>query len=190
MHLRRKAAIRRSGCNHLWGGMTEKPQNITINMGSKTTGPVSATLADLSTSRAKRYSWPWGKLLFPREDGCTFIIAFHYQYFFLPWRINRGYASVAKRLWRERQPDRRWPHQSGHQIPRLFPYSGTISTTPSYNDTGQILTGGPPAARRGDKCAVLLQDNLPSTASSPLQRTSWTRLPRGGILGQYDRSAK
>ena len=188
MQLRRKAAIRRSGCNHLWGGMTEKPQNITINMGSTTTGPVSATLADLATSRAERYSRPGGKLVLPREDGCTFRITFPSQYFFPPWRINRGYASVAKRLWRERQPDRRWPHQSGLQIPRLFPSSGTISTTPSYNDPGRILTGGPPAARRGDIGAVLLQDKSPSTASSPLQKTSWTRLPRGGILRQYDRS--
>ena len=37
---------------------------------------------------------------------------------------------------------------------------------------GQFLTGGLPTARRGDRGAVSLQDRLPSTASSPLQRTS------------------
>ena len=115
----------------------------------------------------------------PRKDGCTFRIAFHSQYFFPPVRINREYASVAKRLWREIQPYRQFPHQSGRQIPRVFPSSGTISATPSYNDPGRILTGGPPAARRGDIGAVLLQDHSPSTASSPLQST----IPEPGFRG-------
>ena len=67
---------------------------------------------------------------------------------------------------------------TGHQIlylteaRKMFPSSGAISAARSYNDPGQILTGGAPEAKRGGIGAVLLQDQLPSTASSPLQRMS------------------
>ena len=87
------------------------------------------------------------------------------------------------KLRRGRQPDRRWPQRGGCQIPGVFPSSGTISATSSYNDPGRILTVGPPAARRGDIGAVSLQDQLPSTASSPLQRTSPELGFQGGVYG-------
>ena len=48
---------------------------------------------------------------------------------------------------------------------------------------GQFLTGGPPTAREGDRGAVSLQDQSPSTASSPLQRTSPEVGFRGGVYG-------
>ena len=54
----------------------------------------------------------------------------------------------------------------------MFPSSGAIRAAPSYNDPGRILTGGLPAARRGDRGTVLLQDQSSSNVSSPLQRTS------------------
>ena len=56
-------------------------------------------------------------------------------------------------------------------MPRVFPSSGAINMVVSYNDPGQILTGEPPEARRGDIVMVSLQDQSPLTASSPLQRT-------------------
>ena len=52
-----------------------------------------------------------------------------------------------------------------------------------YNDPGQILTGGLPAARRVDRGAVSLQDQLPSTAPSPLQREGPEAGFRGGVYG-------
>ena len=39
-------------------------------------------------------------------------------------------------------------------------------------DSGRFLTGGPPTARIGDRGEVLLQDQSPSRALSPLQRMS------------------
>ena len=65
----------------------------------------------------------------------------------------------------------------------MFPYSGDISAAPSYNGTRQSLTGGTPAARRGDRGAVLMQDQLTSTASSPLQRMIAQAGFRGGVYG-------
>ena len=52
---------------------------------------------------------------------------------------------------------------------------------PSYNDPERILTVGPPAERRWDRVAVLLQDQSPSMALSPLQRT----IPEAGFRGGY-----
>ena len=45
------------------------------------------------------------------------------------------------------------------------------------------MTGRPPAARRGDRGVVSLQDQLPLTASLPLQRTSPEAGFRGGVYG-------
>ena len=39
-------------------------------------------------------------------------------------------------------------------------------------DPGRFLNDGMPAARRGDRSVVLLQDHLPLMTSPPLQRTS------------------
>ena len=90
---------------------------------------------------------------------------------------------LRKNIVRLRQHDHRWPQQGGRQIPRVFPSSGDISTAPSYNDPGLILTGGPPASRRENRGAVSLQDQSPSTALSPLQRTSTEAGFRGGVYG-------
>ena len=65
----------------------------------------------------------------------------------------------------------------------MFPPSGAISAAPSYNDAGKFLTGGPPAARRGDRGAVLLKDQSPLTASLPLQRDSPEAGFRGWVYG-------
>ena len=43
--------------------------------------------------------------------------------------------------------------------------------------------GGPPAARRGDRGAVSLQDRSPPTASSSLQRANPEAGFRGGVYG-------
>ena len=51
-------------------------------------------------------------------------------------------------------------------------------------DPGQFLTGGPPAARRGDRGTVSLQYWSPSTALLPLQRTSPEAGFRGGVYGE------
>ena len=130
------------------------------------------TLLDLATSKAGLYPRPGGRPLLPCEDGRTFRIAFHSWYLCPSGRIDQGYASVAKRLQHGRQPDHRWPQRGGRQIPRMFPYSGAISTAPSYNDPGLILTGGTPAARRGNIGVVSLQYRLPSAALLPLHSTS------------------
>ena len=61
--------------------------------------------------------------------------------------------------------------------------NGAINKSPLYNDPGRILTGGLPAARRGGRGAVSLQDQSPSTVSSPLQRTSPEAGFRGGVYG-------
>ena len=66
----------------------------------------------------------------------------------------------------------------------MFPYSGAISTALSYNDPGRIFTGGPPVARRGDRGVVLLQYQLPSTVSWPLQKTSSEAGFRGWLYGE------
>ena len=115
---------------------------------------------------------PGGRPLSPREDSHTFGIAFHSRYFCPYGIIDQGYASVAKRLWRGQQPDHQWPQQGGRQILRVFLSYDAISAAPSYNDPGNVLMGRPPASRRGDRGVVLLQDQLPSTALLPLQRTS------------------
>ena len=47
-----------------------------------------------------------------------------------------------------------------------------------------FLTGGTPSERRGDRGEVLLQDWLPSTASSPLQRTSPEEGFQGGVYDE------
>ena len=47
-------------------------------------------------------------------------------------------------------------------------------------DPGRFLMGGTPAARRGDRGVVLLQDRLPSTAPSSLQRT----ISEAGLQGR------
>ena len=163
--------------------MTEKPQNITIYRGSTTTGPVSALWRILPPLGRSDSPGPGGGALSPCEDGHTFGISFHSRYFRPSGRINRGYASVAKRLRRGRQPDHRWPQRGGRQILRVFPSSGTISAAPSYNDPGEILRGEPPAERRGDIGEVSLQDRSPSTASSPLQRKSPEAGFRFGVYG-------
>ena len=46
------------------------------------------------------------------------------------------------------------------------------------------MTGGPPAARRGDRGAVSLHDQSPSTASLLLHRTSPEAGFRGGVYGE------
>ena len=65
----------------------------------------------------------------------------------------------------------------------MLPYSGAISAAPSYTDPGRFFTGGPPSERRGGIGAVYLQDQSPSTASSPLQRTSPEAGFQGGVYG-------
>ena len=65
----------------------------------------------------------------------------------------------------------------------MFPYSEAISVAPSYNDPVRILTGGPPAVIRGDRVVVSLQDQLPLTASLPLQRMIPGAGFRGGVYG-------
>ena len=47
------------------------------------------------------------------------------------------------------------------------------------------MTGGPPAARRGDRGAVSLHDQSPSTASLLLHRTSPEAGFRGGVYGNH-----
>ena len=162
--------------------MTEKPQNIKINRGSTSTGPVSAIWRILPPPGRIGSPGPGGGgALSPREDGHTFVIAFRSWYFFQSIRIDRVYASVANQLRRGQQPDHRWSQQGGRHIPQVFPSSSAI--TPSYNDPGRILTGGPPAARRWDRGVVSLQDWSPSTALLPLQRTSPEAGFRGGVYG-------
>ena len=151
-------------------GITEKPQNTTIKRGSTTTGPVSATLADFATSRAEQYPWTGGRPIWPYEDGCTFVIAFHSQYFPPYGRIDRGYASVVKQMRHEQKSDLQWPQQGGLHILRVFPPPGAISAAPSYNYPGRFLMSGPPSAIIWDRGAVSLQDCLTSTVSSTLQR--------------------
>ena len=65
----------------------------------------------------------------------------------------------------------------------MFAPSGAIIVAPSYNYPGLFLTVGPPAARGGDRGAVLLQDRSSSKASSPLQRMSPESGFRGGVYG-------
>ena len=65
----------------------------------------------------------------------------------------------------------------------MFPSSGAISAAPPYSDPERILTGGPPAAKRGDIGVVSLQDGSPSTASLPLKRTSPEAGFGGGVHG-------
>ena len=48
---------------------------------------------------------------------------------------------------------------------------------------GQFLTGGTPSAKRGDRDAVPLQYQSPSTVLSPLQRTSSESGFQGGVYG-------
>ena len=48
---------------------------------------------------------------------------------------------------------------------------------------GQFLTGGPPAARIGDRGEVPLRDRLTPTESSPLQRTITEAGLQGGLYG-------
>ena len=153
---------------------------MTINRGSTTTGTYSALWRILPPPGWSSSPGPGGRLLLTCEDKRTLRISFHSLYFCPSGRIDWGYTSVAKQLRRGQQPDYRWPPQGGRHIPRVFPFSGFISTALSYNDPGRIFTGGPPSAKRGDRGAVSLQDRLPPMASSPLQRTS----PEAGFRGR------
>ena len=121
--------------------MTEKPQNITINRRSTSTGPVSTTPEDLSASGRERYPHPRERPLSPHKDGYNFGITFHYQYFRPCGRSDQVYASVSKRLWRGRRLDRQWTQRGGHQILQAFPPSGAINMAPLYYQYWPIFDG-------------------------------------------------
>ena len=165
----------------MWGGTTKKPQKIKIKRGYTTTGPVIAMPVDRATYGAERYSKPGGRPLLPREDSFTFGIAFYSWYLRLYERLNQRHESVAKRSRHGKNLT-----SDGHNKVDAISHGCSCLLVLSARycriiNSGRFLTGGTPAARREDICAVPLHDWLPSTASSQLPRM----IPESCFWGEW-----
>ena len=159
----RSSSIRRSSRTHMWGLVADKPQNITINRGSTNTGPVIKTLADLAASGAGRSGshglgrgW-YGPLKTAAllESPSTTDTCVHEEEAIR----NIPMSPIGFGVYVDLTPD-------GHNEvdarscgrSRLLVLSARRRR---IINPGQFFTGGPPAARRGDRGEVRIQYRSP-----------------------------
>ena len=89
-------------------------------------------------------------------------------------------------LWNGCGIDKKMAYDGHNEVDARYRWCSQLVTLSTWRrciiDPGRFLTGGPPAAIREDRGAVLLQHQSPPTASFPLQRSSTETGFKGGYM--------